>query len=128
MKGDEKTYTGATEVTGPGSVGRVGKGVKAHWMKYKRPFKAGSINTYGLLDVGIRQPSREVGVAHRRRRNRDLRTHRVRIQLSLVMGSSTYHVRAVNHLAHVLAKDRKLGHGSLERDDHLNLVVLGHMC
>lgn len=29
--------------------------------------------TYSLLDVSVGQASREVGVAHRRRRNRDLR-------------------------------------------------------
>ena len=27
----EDTYTGATEVFGPGSVGRTGNGVSAHW-------------------------------------------------------------------------------------------------
>ena len=52
----------------------------------------------------------------------------MRIQLSLVMGSCTYHVRAVNHLAHVLAEDRKLSHGSLERGHHLSLVVCGGAC
>ena len=30
LKGSMGTHTGATEVTGPGSVGRVGKGVSAH--------------------------------------------------------------------------------------------------
>ena len=114
------TYTGATEVAGPGSVGSVGNATVAHCSKKGKGRSAhvarhcelasrdqGSpdwTRTYGLLDVIVREAGGKVSVARGRGRHGD-------------------DFAAVDELALVLAEERHLLEDLLEAVLELGLVV-----
>ncbi len=103
------TYTGATEVAGPGSVGKDGKGVSAHYIdkpsQLNVPTKRKQ-GTYSLLDISSSLASGEVGAGAGGEGRRD--------------GDD---FRAVDELALVHAEERKAAHDVRERLGELLLVV-----